>query len=152
MVGKNDSIPIDEGREIVREHALESGKDGLIRELNVDKEIGNPVAGTDVVLKFNGVGLDHWNQHCWGEGGIGVLETNCHVTHHVDDGFVGSFGSMGVVGDFVVGSIKIILPCNVDILFTSVVGGFEDHQTDVVVLSLIGVLVVKLDMSAMLRS
>ena len=58
---------------------------------------------------------------------------------------------MWVVGDFVVGSIKIILPCNVDVLFTSVIGGFEDHQADVVVLSLIGVLVVKLDILATLR-
>lgn len=131
MVRENPLIPINERRCVAVIHGLKNGDDGLERIAYIYKEVEQPGARANTILKREGIFLEHWDEMCRVEGRLRVLETMGHITEHVDDCFIGSFSGVWVVGNSIVSLFDEVLPHSTNVCLIAMICRFEDDQTNV---------------------
>lgn len=121
------SARASEGGYLVHEQAVESRENRLEGVVDRNKEVNHPSWWTDVALALKSVRFDQRDQHCRVKCRLGVFKTLGHFAHNTDDCFERLISRLlGVVGNFIMGLLNIILPCCNDVCIISMIGALKN--------------------------
>ena len=146
MVGENLLVTAGERRKVVDIHVIKDAENSIKLKADMDEEIWDPGFRSETALLFDGIVLDHRNEHARGEGVIGVLETLRHVSYDINDCFIRSSSATIVFEGFEVSGVNVILPSCTNFCLASMIRRLKNQKRNIVVVTRICVDVVKLEL------